>query len=329
MSIIDLFGFVLENYNGSSEEYKQSSRVVKVNLPEKIKASIGVNKYIIKGSVGVGNKAETPWVAIMNPAITNTTQKGYYVVYLLDCKQQTVYLSLAVGWTQFADNFSFKEASDRIHKYSKYLLTQLHDKPPGFIDGPIDLSAKGDLTRGYEIGQILSKKYRINDLLDEKEMYDDILSIINVYDGLASIAGNDLNNIDYDFVTNNKKLGNLDIEINRITLEKDYDSIRRQLLNLTNTQPTSKRETIIRKAIRNPKIARLVKENVDYICEICNREPFTQKNGTPYAEADHIRPLGGVHNGIDSPDNMRCLCAQCHAVVTHGSEMEIRKILKI
>jgi putative restriction endonuclease len=34
----------------------------------------------------------------------------------------------------------------------------------------------------------------------------------------------------------------------------------------------------------------------------------------PYAEACHIKPLGRPHNGPDTPENILCLCPNCHVL---------------
>jgi predicted HNH restriction endonuclease len=109
--------------------------------------------------------------------------------------------------------------------------------------------------------------------------------------------------------------------------DTSLDEITATLEALTNTQPPERVERIVSKVVRNPKIAQLVKERQGYICEVCSREPFVQKNGNLYAEADHIKPLG--LGGLDTPDNMRCLCSQCHAVITHGSNETIRGLLVV
>lgn len=111
---------------------------------------------------------------------------------------------------------------------------------------------------------------------------------------------------------------NGDIKLNEAT-----DALRA----LSNELAPERVERIISKIVRNPKIAQLIKEGQDYICEVCGLRPFIQRNGKPYAEADHIRPLGGEYRGLDTPENMRCLCAQCHAVITYGSPAVIRQLL--
>jgi putative restriction endonuclease len=38
----------------------------------------------------------------------------------------------------------------------------------------------------------------------------------------------------------------------------------------------------------------------------------------PYAEAAHIRPLGTLHNGPHTTDNILCLCPNHHVLFDHG-----------
>ena len=43
---------------------------------------VGEQPFIVEGSVGKGNWAETPWIAIFDPLVRESAQQGYYVVYL-------------------------------------------------------------------------------------------------------------------------------------------------------------------------------------------------------------------------------------------------------
>lgn len=113
-----------------------------------------------------------------------------------------------------------------------------------------------------------------------------------------------------------------------IILADSIKDVTQALEVLSNRLPPRRVEQVVRKVARNPKIAQLIKESKHYICEICGRKPFIKKNGQPYAEADHIQPLGGLTRGLDTPENIRCLCAQCHAVITYGSEEAIMELLK-
>lgn len=99
-----------------------------------------------------------------------------------------------------------------------------------------------------------------------------------------------------------------------------------ELKELAKNRQPKRVEVLLQKIARTRAFAIYIKERNGYICEICSREPFIQKNGKMYAEADHIIPLGKKANGLDHPDNMRCVCAQCHVVITHGADDEIAKL---
>ena len=53
-----------------------------------------LKKYKIKGSIGNGQFAAIPWVAIMNKDVTTTTSKGMYIVFLFSSDEKEVYLTL-------------------------------------------------------------------------------------------------------------------------------------------------------------------------------------------------------------------------------------------
>ena len=68
--------------------------------------------YTIKGSVGVGRATKTPWIAIMDRDITNSTREGVYLVFLLSSDYKRVYLTLNQGTTvpgQFGPRLGLKD----------------------------------------------------------------------------------------------------------------------------------------------------------------------------------------------------------------------------
>ena len=50
--------------------------------------------YIVKASYGAGKWAKVPWIAIFDKRITQSAQKGVYIVYLLNKDTQELYLTL-------------------------------------------------------------------------------------------------------------------------------------------------------------------------------------------------------------------------------------------
>lgn len=132
----------------------------------------------------------------------------------------------------------------------------------------------------------------------------------------------------YDKILLDISSGADDDVTDKFMTEDSLDKVIDTLERLSTDLPPKRIEYIVSKVARKPNIAQLIKKRQEYICEVCGLAPFIQKNGKPYAEADHIKPLGGAYGGLDAPENMRCLCAQCHAVITHGSNEAVRGLLK-
>jgi 5-methylcytosine-specific restriction protein A len=59
----------------------------------------------VKGSAGVGVWAETPWAAAFDEDVTDTAQKGFYVVYLFRHDGEATYLTLDQGTTEDQKDF--------------------------------------------------------------------------------------------------------------------------------------------------------------------------------------------------------------------------------
>lgn len=83
-------------------------------LPAILNQILGSNSvnYKIKGSVGAGKATKTPWIAIMDKEITETTRKGVYMVFLFSSDYKHVYLTLNQGTTvpgQFGPRLSERE----------------------------------------------------------------------------------------------------------------------------------------------------------------------------------------------------------------------------
>ena len=81
--------------------------------------------------------------------------------------------------------------------------------------------------------------------------------------------------------------------------------------------------------LRDTALARRVKNMHDFECQICGHT-ITLQDGSSYAEAHHIKPLGSPHNGPDSIDNILCLCPNHHVELDYGiaaiSLKELRKV---
>lgn len=76
--------------------------------------------------------------------------------------------------------------------------------------------------------------------------------------------------------------------------------------------------TNVYRILRDTALARRIKAENDFSCQICSHKIFL-KNEKPYAEAHHVKPLGGEHDGPDDRDNILCVCANCHVMLDYGA----------
>jgi putative restriction endonuclease len=78
------------------------------------------------------------------------------------------------------------------------------------------------------------------------------------------------------------------------------------------SQVPAKRQFTISRTVRSTAVGEWVKRLHDFTCQICGNRLVTM--GGAYAEACHIKPLGRPHNGPDIPENILCLCPNCHVL---------------
>jgi predicted restriction endonuclease len=76
-------------------------------------------------------------------------------------------------------------------------------------------------------------------------------------------------------------------------------------------------EATVQRIVRNSAMAVVVKNLHDYRCQVCDTRLVTLAG--PYAEGAHIQPLGMAHDGPDTPDNLLCLCPNCHVRLDYGA----------
>ena len=73
--------------------------------------------FLLKGSPGQMNTwADVPWIAILDPEVTDSTQNGFYVVYLFSVDMKKVYLSLNQGITFLYKELKEKKSIDELKR---------------------------------------------------------------------------------------------------------------------------------------------------------------------------------------------------------------------
>ncbi len=192
--------FLSEIDNGVTDSKANYFITLKHELKPSIETVVGKN-YMVKYSVGQGNKTYYPWIAIFNPAITLSAQRGMYIVYLFKRDLSGVYLTLNQGITNFKDLYGHKayEYANQVADYFRGLI-----ESPRFSKNRINLlSESQDKGFGYEQTNIISKYYDFSEL-NYQNMNDDLLEIVKIYDLIYdSMSDNDYQQI-IDIIVENE-----------------------------------------------------------------------------------------------------------------------------
>lgn len=83
-----------------------------------------------------------------------------------------------------------------------------------------------------------------------------------------------------------------------------------------NLKPKRKKVQVTR-IIRDTTVTRQIKAIYQYRCQICDNSIALYDR--LYAEAHHLRPLGGFHNGLDTPGNILIVCPNHHVEFDFGA----------
>ena len=178
MNLSDILQQISQNYSRArTEPFKNHEMLDLVNrkLRTAIPSYLLEDNYDVKGSVGKGNWALIPWIAVFDTEITKSATNGFYIVLIPTSDYQSFYLSLNQGWTFFEEGFGREK--HRVCKHvSRYWQSTLDSLTAsnGFSTDEIDLKVSGirnnRLAIGYEYGNIYSKKFTIDASLDNEEI---------------------------------------------------------------------------------------------------------------------------------------------------------------
>jgi hypothetical protein len=83
--------------------------------------------------------------------------------------------------------------------------------------------------------------------------------------------------------------------------------------------PPGRIEITTHRIIRDTPLARRVKQLHNFECQLCGHS-IELADGSRYAEAHHVQPLGEPHNGPDIVENIVCLCPNHHVELDYGTK---------
>ncbi|MGE7780440.1 MrcB family domain-containing protein [Peribacillus sp. NPDC097264] len=130
-------------------------------------------RYLVTASAGQGKWTSAPWIAILNRTVTNSTQRGYYLVYLFSEDMQRLYLSFSQGVTETS-----KEDIQRIKKDIRdhiIMDTSVNKDDQLYI-------GEGHRSKLYAQSTAAYIEYNLDDLPSESELIHDLEMMVGYYE---------------------------------------------------------------------------------------------------------------------------------------------------
>lgn len=175
--------YPLERAKGSSAfTGSEVGDMVKNQIPKKLEELLIDDNFYTKGSIGNGQFASVPWIAIMDKRITKSTTKGIYIVFLFSEDGEKVYLTLNQGVTYFDEK-----------KYNRSLVKEASKKIYEALQNPksqpvmIELNSSTKLGQGYEKTTISGYEYSVNNIPSESRIVSDLGNLIKDYRQLVDL----------------------------------------------------------------------------------------------------------------------------------------------
>lgn len=133
-------------------------------------------------SVGQGNWARVPWIALLDERETRTTQHGVYVVYLFREDMSGVYLTFNQGVTDLQRQHGTREARSILRRRAEQLQTLIPASGASFhTDDAIDLRTRSNLGKGYEPSTIAYSLYEAGAPPDDDTLFQDLATLLEAY----------------------------------------------------------------------------------------------------------------------------------------------------
>lgn len=169
--------------SAKNEKFKNHpiANLLRKDLIDNIKEILGSqsNNYSIKSSPGAGNWADVPWLSILNPSITTSTQSGIYPVYLFRADGSGVYLSLGFGTTELINEYGAKKAKEKALELRESIIG--NDQRLNKWNGDIDLRSSTTLGKSYEWASAGAKFYPVESIPSDDVLLSDLEELLQIY----------------------------------------------------------------------------------------------------------------------------------------------------
>lgn len=319
---IDIYPGEKNNVKASADKnygHLRSTKILTEELPALLQqlSELSTEQYLFKGSVGKGRMAEVPNLCILDTDITDSPERGYYIVYLFDPRMTKFYLTLLQGWTQFEKTYGARMGRKIILKNQDGLRNQF-DTSTSFSASELGLLAERTRTKGYIYGTLFHKVYFIDEMPDDQMLLDDLQKMVTLYQ------------------TMKKEIGS-DIVHKTVPTENDFQQ------EIQTATPVQLPDGPVPRPPLQPRAPSKWKRDAGvsadallrahYKCEVdpLHKTFTSQKNGHPFVEAHHFLPMAvqdNFLNSLDVVENIIALCPTCHRAFHHGENDYKKELIR-
>jgi 5-methylcytosine-specific restriction protein A len=275
-------------------------------LPARTRLLLGpqAGRFDIRASPGQGQWASSPWVALLDPLVTDTPQRGYYPVYLFNSAFTHVALILGQGTYSVSKEFK-NRAPDVLRERAAILRAKAPEAANHFEIGPFNVAANPHHPEDWEISATFGRTYPIKQLPSNEELASDLRRMLEMY-ALVTWRGG------FALVDDDDDSDSEEDEPLQSTDQSDEEYLE------------GRRRFKFHKRLerrRNAKLVRAVKRHHGNNCAGCglNFSALYGSVGSNYIDAHHITPLSKLKGDGDRPmdpkKDFAVLCANCHRII--------------
>lgn len=192
---------ILSDYRKAATESKYSGGHPIVQAFEEASRALADVQSVLQRSIkvvpsaGKGNWASVPWISMLDPRETDTTQRGVYIVYLFRGDMSGLYVTLNQGVTELKELPAHAQAQELSRRADAIRQKLLELEAAGFaLDRDIELRSATTLGAKYELSTIAHKFYPAGEVPEPDELAVDLHALLGAYasylDGKAAPVAN-------------------------------------------------------------------------------------------------------------------------------------------
>jgi 5-methylcytosine-specific restriction protein A len=265
--------------------------VVVKQLPELLAAAAGdAQSYTTIGRVGQTDWSETPLAAIFDRMVTDSAQRGHYLVFLFHRHGSGVFVSLNQGITAVRETGG--NLAPRLRREARRYQENLPSA--ALIDlniEEIDLAATTSRSKGYSAGNIAALWLPIDEMPHDTVLVGHLWRFLALYS--QSVAAEN---------------------VARVALEGGSAGVASNLVEARRFGWHWRAEG------RNSLVARIAKELQGYQCQGCGRDFVAEfgEVGKRCVEAHHLTPFSKLDSrprNLDPQADFAVVCSNCHRLL--------------